>query len=169
MYSLLWLPLALFLVVFQKSILDLLFLGRIDVEISLILVIYAGFRLDIIRGGFLCFVIGFVMDCMMGSVSGLYTLLYVCIFFVSVLVSLRVYAEGMALIMLFTFICALSQGLFIVLFYKIIYDVNMFGNIFWVFLPQALVLSLLSPVFFKLFNIFEGFLNEGHPQSAERS
>jgi hypothetical protein len=95
--------------------------------------------------------------------------LYVCIFFVSALVSLRVYAEGMILIMMFTFLCALSQGLFIVLFYKIIYDVNMFRNIIWVFLPQALVLSILSPVFFKMFDVFKGFLNDGNPRPAERS
>ena len=117
-YYFLLLPLVLLLVVFQKSVPDLFFFGRIGVEISLILVIYAGFRMDTIRGAFLSFMAGFFMDCMMGSVSGLYTLLYVCIFFVSALVSLRVYAEGVILIMTFTFLCALSQGLFIVLFYK---------------------------------------------------
>ena len=92
-YYFLLLPLVLLLVVFQKSVLDLFFFGRIGVELSLILVIYAGFRMDTVRGAFLSFIVGFFMDCMMGSVSGLYTLLYVCIFFVSALVSLRVYAE----------------------------------------------------------------------------
>lgn len=168
-YYFLLLPLVLLLVVFQKSILDLFFFGRIGVELSLILVIYAGFRMDTIRGAFLSFMVGFFMDCMMGSVSGLYTLLYVCIFFVSALVSLKIYAEGVILIMMFTFLCTLSQGLFIVLFYKIIYDVNMFRNIIWVFLPQALVLSILSPVFFKMFDVFKGFLNDGNPRPAGRS
>jgi len=163
------LPLALFLVIFQKSILDLFFFGRIDVEVSLILVIYAGFRLDALRGALLSFVAGFFMDCMMGSVSGLYTLLYVCVFFISSLVSLRVYAEGTALIMMFTFLCAISEGLLIVLFYKALYGVNMLHGMIRVFLPQALVLSFLSPVFFKLFRVIEGSLNEGNPQPAQRS
>jgi hypothetical protein len=70
---------------------------------------------------------------------------------------------------MFTFLCALSQGLFIVLFYKIIYDVNMFRNIIWVFLPQALVLSILSPVFFKMFDVFKGSLNDGNPRPAKWS
>ncbi len=162
-------PFALFLVVFQKSILDLFFFGRIDVEISLILVIYSGFRLGTLRGALISFVAGFFMDCMTGSVSGLYTLFYVCVFFVALAVSARVYAEGTAWIMLFTFLCAISEGLFIVLFYKTMYDVNIFGNMIRVFLPQALVLSFLSPVLLKLFHVLEGSLNEGNPQPAQRS
>ncbi len=82
---------------------------------------------------------------------------------------MRVYAEGTAWIMLFTFLCALSEGLFIVLFYKAMYDVNMLRSMIRVFLPQALVLSFLSPVFFKLFRVLEGSLNEGNPQPAQRS
>ena len=162
-------PLVLLLVVLQKSILDLFFFGRLDIELSLILVIYAGFRLDVLRGALLSFVAGFFMDCMTGSVSGLYTLFYVCAFFVAHLVSMRVYAEGTAWIMLFTFLCALFEGLFIVLFYKAMYDVNMLRSMIRVFLPQALVLSFLSPVFFKLFRVLEGSLNEGSPQPAQRS
>jgi len=81
--------------------------------------------MDTIRGAVLSFIVGFFMDCMMGSVSGLYTLLYVCIFFVSALVSLKVYAEGVISDHDVYVSLRLSQGLFIVLFYKIIYDVNM--------------------------------------------
>ncbi len=69
-FYLVLLPLALLLVLFQKSILYLFFFGRVDVEISLILVIYAGFRLGVLRGALLSFVVGFFMDCMTGSVSG---------------------------------------------------------------------------------------------------
>ena len=167
-FYLVLLPLALLLVLFQKSILYLFFFGRVDVEISLILVIYAGFRLGVLRGALLSFVVGFFMDCMTGSVSGLYTLFYVCAFFAAHLVSMRVYAEGTAWIMLFTFLCALFEGLFIVLFYKAMYDVNMLRSMIRVFLPQALVLSFLSPVFFKLFRVLEGSLNEGNPQPAQR-
>ena len=162
-------PLVLLLVVLQKSILDLFFFGRLDIELSLILVIYAGFRLDVLRGALLSFVAGFFMDCMTGSVSGIYTLFYVCVFFISRLLSARVYAEGTAWIMLFTFFCVLAEGLFIVAFYKAVYDANLLRNMIRVFLPQALILSFLSPVFFKLLRDIVGSPNEGNPQPAQRS
>jgi hypothetical protein len=169
-YRCLFLPLmGLFLVVFQTSVLDLFFVGRIGVELSLVLVIYAGFRMNVLHGALLSFLLGFFLDCMMGSISGLFTLLYVCIFFISVLVSMRVYAEQMSLIMIFTFLCAIFEGLMIVLFYRVMYDISMFGNIIRVFLPQALVVSVLSPLFFRLFNFFEVLFRDGNPQSAKRS
>jgi hypothetical protein len=169
-YRYLFLPLmGLFLVVFQTSVLDLFFMGDIGVELSLVLVIYAGFRMSILHGALLSFLLGFFLDCMMGSISGLFTLLYVCIFFTSVLVSMRVYAEQMSLIMIFTFLCAIFEGLSIVLFYRVMYDINMFGNIIRVFLPQALVVGVLSPLFFKLLTFFEVLFHEGNPQPAQRS
>jgi len=160
---------GLLLVVFQTSILDLFFMGYVGVELSLVLVIYAGFRMNILQGAVLSFMLGFFLDCMMGSISGLFTFLYVVIFFISSLVSLRVYAEEMSLIMIFTFFCALFEGLMIVLFYKIIYDINMIYNIVRVFIPQALVVGVLSPLFFKLLNYIEGLLHDGNPQTAKWS
>lgn len=169
-YRYLCLPiLGLLLVVFQTSVLDLFFMGRIGVELSLVLAIYAGFRMNVYRGALLSFLLGFFLDCMMGSISGLFTLLYVCIFFISSLVSLRVYAEEMVLIMLFTFLCAIFEGLMIVLFYIIIYDINMFNNMIRVFVPQALVIGVLSPWIFKLFSYIEGLSHGGHPQTTKWS
>jgi hypothetical protein len=81
---------------------------------------------------------------------------------------MRVYAEQMSLIMIFTFICAIFEGLMIVLFYRVMYDISMFGNVIRVFLPQALVVSVLSPLFFKLFNFFEVLFHDGNPQPAKR-
>jgi rod shape-determining protein MreD len=162
------LPIAgLFLVVFQTSVLNLFSMGRISVELSLILVIYAGFRMKMLPGAFLSFLLGFFLDCMMGSISGLFALIYVCIFFISVSVSLRVYAEQIRLIMIFSFLCAILEGLMVVLFYKIVYDINMFDDIFRVFLPQALVVGALSPLFFKLFHFFEVLFRGGDSQPAK--
>lgn len=160
---------AFLLVVFQTSILDLFFMSRMGVELSLVLVVYAGFRMGILNGALLSFALGFFLDCMIGSISGMYAFLYVCIFFASVVVSARVYAEQIGLIMAFTFLCAIFEGLMIVFFYKIIYDINMFHNILPVFLPQALAVGVVSPVFFRLFHLFEGLFHEGNPQQAQRS
>jgi len=167
-YRYLFLPIAgLFLVVLQTSVLNLFSMGRIGVELSLILVIYAGFRMKMLPGAFLSFLLGFFLDCMMGSISGLFALIYVCIFFISVSVSLRVYAEQIRLIMIFSFLCAILEGLMVVLFFKIVYDINNFDNIPRVFIPQALVVGALSPLFFKLFDYFEVLFRGGDSQPAK--
>ena len=155
------------LIFLQTSVLNLLSMGRINVEISMILVVYAGFRMNLLPGALLSFLLGFFLDCMMGSISGLFALIYVCIFFISVSVSLRVYAEQIRLIMIFSFLCAILEGLMVVLFYKIVYDIIMFDDIFRVFLPQALVVGALSPLFFKLFNFFEVLFRGGDSQPAK--
>ncbi|MBA4396184.1 MAG: hypothetical protein C0394_02160 [Syntrophus sp. (in: bacteria)] len=168
MYPRLLLPLAaLLLVIFQTSVLNIFFMGRLNVEISLILVIYAGFRMNVLMGALLSFLLGFFLDCTMGTISGVFTLVYICIFFISVLVSMRVYTEQLHLIIGFSFLCSIFEGLMIVSIYKIIYDANLLGSIVQVFLPQALMVSLLSPLFFKLFNFFEVSFHDGNPQPAK--
>lgn len=168
MHRFLFLPLAgLFLVVFQTSVLNLFFMGRINIELSLVLVIYAGFRMNMLPGAMISFLIGFFLDCMTGSTSGFFALIYVCIFFISAGVSLRVYAEQMRPMMIFTFVCAMLEGLMLGLFYKIIYDISMFDKFFRVFLPQAMGVSLLSPLLFKLFHFFEGLFHGGDSQPAK--
>ncbi|MFH1080286.1 MAG: hypothetical protein V1766_08500 [Pseudomonadota bacterium] len=167
-YPRLFLPLAaLILVIFQTSVLNIFFMGRLNFEISLILVIYAGFRMDILHGALLSFLLGFFLDCAMGSISGLFTLIYVCMFFVSVLVSMRVYVEQISLIIGFSFLCSIFEGLMIVIFFKIVYDISMIDSIIQVFLPQALLVSALSPLFFKLFHFFEVSFHDGNPQQAK--
>lgn len=161
-------PIAgLFLVFFQTSILNLLFMGRINVEMSLALVIYAGFRMNFIPGALLSFMTGFFLDGAMGAVAGLFALIYVCIFLVANLAAGRAYIEHTILIVLFTFLCSLIEGLTIVLFYKAVHDVNIFMSMLHVFLPQALVVSALSPLFFKIFNFVEALFRERDPQSAK--
>ena len=58
-YYLLLPILLLLLVIVQITILDLFSLGWIGMEISLIVVIYAGFHLDALRGGILSLLLGF--------------------------------------------------------------------------------------------------------------
>lgn len=168
MHRSLFLALAgLFLVVFQTSVLNSIFMGRINVELSLVLVIYAGFRMSVLQGAIFSFMIGFFLDCLMGATSGLFALIYVCIFFISVWVSLRIYTEQMSLMTVFTFLCAMLEGMIIVLFYKIIYDISMFDDIYRVFLPQALGVGILSPLLFKLFHFFEVLFHGGDSQPAK--
>jgi rod shape-determining protein MreD len=54
--------LSIILVILQSTITDVIFSGRLVFELSLIVVIYAGFRLDLARGAVLAFITGFVFD-----------------------------------------------------------------------------------------------------------
>ena len=69
--------LSLLLLIFQVNILDLVFFGKIGLEISLLIVIFAGFRLSMAKGGTLSFVLGFIFDCITGSITGFHTFFYI--------------------------------------------------------------------------------------------
>ena len=169
MRYLLFLLFALLLVVFQITVPDIIFSGRIGVELSLALVIYAGFYLGFIEGAILSFILGFILDCLTGTISGLFAMLYGMIFITAALFSLRVYAEEFFFIAVFTFTCSLMEGVLIIFFYRLIYGVNMLHDIVSVFIPQALAVGILSPALFRIFRIIEVVLNVGQTESVERS
>jgi len=156
-YFLLLPLLLLILVVVQTTILDLFSLGWISIEISLIVVIYAGFHLDALRGGILSLVLGFFLDCLTSAIFGLYTFLYILIFYLAMIVAGKVYGEKPTLIASFTGICTLLEGLVIVLFYRFVFGADILYAIPKVFLPQAVVMGLLSPLLFRLLHRFEAF------------
>lgn len=151
---------SLFLIVFQSTVLDIFFLGKIRVELSLIVVLYAGFYMNMIKGGLLSFVLGFFLDCAASSVvPGLFIFLYMAIFFASKYISYRVYPEGLTFIMVFAFVCALSEGIFIFLLYKFIFGVNIFYDVINMYVPQSLVIAVLCPACFTLFYRLEDVLH----------
>jgi len=152
---------TILLVVLQRTLLDLLFGGRIGVEVSLVLVIYAGFHLDMVRGGVLAFLTGFVLDCVSGTITGLYTFTYVLIFLLSYLLSPRIYGERMLFIMGYAFMCVLLEGLFIFAVYWSVYGTDVSQGLLRTYLPQALVAGVLSPALFTLFNRLEAAVHAG--------
>jgi rod shape-determining protein MreD len=145
---------------------DILFFGKIGIELSLILVIYAGFRLDVIRGGGLCFLIGFFRDCITYSISGLHTILYVLVFLISLVASSRISTGKPYIIMIFTFIFALFEGILVILFHPLLYGGDISSNALRVLIPQALIVSGVSPLLFKIFNRIEVLLNGRASQSV---
>ncbi len=151
--------LLLLLVIVQSTILDVFTLKWISMEISLIVVIYAGFHLDAFRGSLLSLVLGFFLDCLTSAIFGLYTFLYIVIFYFSLVVSGKVYAEKPAFIASFTGLCTLLEGLTIVLLYRVFFGLDILYAIPKIFIPQAVVLGLLSPLFFRLLQHFEVLLN----------
>ena len=157
-YYLLLPLLLLLLVIIQITILDVFALRWISMEISLIVVIYAGFHLDAGRGGLLSLVLGLFLDCLTSAIFGLYTFLYIVIFYFSMIVAGKVYAEKPVFIAAFTGLCTLLEGLAIVLLYRFFFGADIFYAIPKIFIPQAVVLGLLSPLFFRFFQRFEVFL-----------
>jgi rod shape-determining protein MreD len=167
-YYLLLPLLLLILVIVQITILDLFSHGWVSMEISLIVVIYAGFHLDALRGGILSLLLGFFLDCLTSAIFGLYMFLYIIIFYLSMLVAGNVYAGKPALIASFTALCTLLEGLVIVLLYRFVFGTDILYAIPKIFVPQAVVMGLLSPLFFGLFQRFEVFLHVEDRRPARR-
>jgi rod shape-determining protein MreD len=167
-YYLLLPLLLLFLVIIQITILDLFSLGLISIEISLIVVIYSGFHLDALRGGILSLVLGFFLDCLTSAIFGLYTFLYILIFYLSMIVAGKVYAEKPSLIACFAGLCTLLEGLVIVLLYRFLFGADILAAIPKIFIPQAVVVGILSPFIFRLFHRFEVFLHEKDTRPTRR-
>jgi cell shape-determining protein MreD len=160
-YYLLMPVFAILLLVFQSTVLDLLTFGKIKLEISLLLVIYAGFHLDIIKGGVLSLVLGAFLDCVTSLIPGFHVLFYVFIFFISKQVSTRVYLEGISFIVIFTFFCVFLEGVVIFFVYLFMFDINISNDIFNTYLPQSLVLCAIGPACFALFYRLDSLMQYG--------
>jgi len=159
---------SLLVLIIQTTVVDTLSFGKAGLEISLILVVYAGLHLSVIRGIALSLVIGFFLDCTTGIVPGFFMFSYVLISLISNTISHRVYARDAIFIIAFTFMCALLGKLLIVLMYKILYGINVFSGILYVSFLQAAVTGLFAPVFFILFYRLEVFLNVWETRSPDR-
>jgi rod shape-determining protein MreD len=158
--------LSISLVVLQTSISDIMFFGRLTLEISLIVIIYAGFRLDLVKGLTLAFVLGFVYDCLAGSVLGLYTFIYMVIFLCSFFVSIRLSTEKLYFIALFSLICSFLEE---ILIYNLAYGLDIVKKTPFLFFPQAVLISLFAVLFFYLMRRTEGFLYGKAFQSTQRA
>ena len=161
--------LSLLLIVVQMVLADIVFFGAVEVDLSLVLLIFAGFRLDTARGGILSFIIGFMHDCLSCSVSGLYTLMYVVVFLISMVVSTRVSPGKVTFTMMFTLLCALFVGTAITLLHPLLDSGDISMDALKMNIPQSLILSGLSPILFKAFSWVEGFLSGEAKQTAERT
>jgi rod shape-determining protein MreD len=150
--------LALLVVVFQATVLSALVLYKINIEVSLMLTVYAGLRLDVIRGGVFSLILGFFMDCMVGTVTCFFVFLYALIFFISMLISSRVYIDRAFFVGTFTALCAFIEGVMIILFYQFIYEIDIYDQLWMVYIPQALLIGLLNPLFFKVLDRLEVLL-----------
>jgi rod shape-determining protein MreD len=150
--------LSILLIALQSTVTDIIFSERLVFEISLVVVIYAGFRLDLIRGSISAFVFGFVLDCVSGSVPGLFAFIYMGIFLCSFFVSDWLDTEKIYVIACFSFICAFVKEIIAALFYYLAFKMDVSLNSYFIFFVQALMIGLLAPIFFYLMGRVEVFV-----------
>ncbi|HLZ19067.1 MAG TPA: hypothetical protein VKO67_05615 [Smithellaceae bacterium] len=136
------------LVVFQTMLADLLFSGWLTLELSLIVVIYAGFRMELVKGMILAGVMGFVLDCVSGAVEGLFTLIYLLTFTLSFFVSLRMAVEKYYLIGLFSLFCCALESLIVSMIYRLVLNYEAPADAPVIFVFQTLLIGILSVGFF---------------------
>lgn len=149
---------SIILVVLQITLADVLFSGLLTLELSLVVVIYAGFRLDVVKGIILAFMMGFVFDCLSGSTLGLFTLIYLLIYIISFFVSWRIVSEKLYLVAGFSLICSLLESLMLLLLYRFVFEFDMLSNMLLVFMLQAVLISILAVGFFYAMRKVEGLL-----------
>ena len=107
------------LIGFQITFFDILFMGALRVELSLVLVIFAGFRLSIPKGALLAFSLGFCLDALVSTIPYFHLTVYMFMFTISKMLSLRMYAEHNIVVMLITALASLCEGFFMVLIFSI--------------------------------------------------
>lgn len=157
---------SLVLVVFQTSFLEAVLPDNIGVEITLLCVIYAGFYLDALKGAYASFFLGLMMDCLTAPVSGIFSLIYVLIFFIAMQVAPRVYKSKVVFVIVFTFLCAALEALMLTIIYELIFGVSMLKATLAFYLPQAVIMGLLGPGFFSLFCRIKDSFNAGNARTA---
>lgn len=152
--------LSILLIVLQTIITDIFFSNSFVFEMSLVVVIYAGFRLDLVKGTFLSLVLGLVFDFINGSVPGVLAFIYMIIFFISFFVSDWLDTEKTYIIVFIGFFCALLKEMMLNGFYYFAFNINVLMNVSSVVLIQVLVIGLLAPLFFSLMDRTGILLNE---------
>lgn len=160
-------PLALGLVILQPSLVELFTAERLSLEFSTVVVIYAGLFMERWRGAVLTFLMGYFMDTLVTPFPGLYILSYGLIFFTLSTVSARVYSTKTLFLISVTFLSVLAEGIILVSAYYIIYEMNVLLTGLKIYLPQACILSGLSPTIFHFCRRLEGYGNGKSAQQAQ--
>jgi hypothetical protein len=154
-----WVPVLFFLVITQKTLVDALTLHRVNVDLALAFVVFAGFFMSVSRGGVLVLCAGFLVAVLSGSMTTLFMLVYLIIFGLAMMVSTQVYVERPVLIVAFTAFCALLEGAMLGCLKYYFLDAPRILPTFQEFLPQAFILGPLTPPLFRLFRKIEAFVH----------
>jgi rod shape-determining protein MreD len=149
---------ALLLVLVQLTVQDVVFAGQIGVELSLLAVIFAGLTLPESPGGWLSFLLGIFYDSLIGMTMGLFSLLYLCVFLLVRAVSYRISTESVPALWGLTLLCVFAKDLLVFLFYRVVLGIDLSHYTLTLFLPEALLLTVVSPLLFPRFATLRRFL-----------
>lgn len=140
--------LLILLMVIQSTLSGLFFHGFLILEISLVVVIFAGFHLDLLKGVFLSFVAGFIVDCIGGFIPGVSSFVYVLIFLGSFFVSEFLDTGKNYVITSFVFVCVLLKEVLLLSFYSLTLETNLFAGGYLAVIAQSLIAGCFAPVVF---------------------
>lgn len=141
---------VLLVILFQVSFLDEILGGWLEVELPLLLAVFAGFCLNLFQGGYLVILLGFFLDSLAGGAVGVQGLLYLLVFIVSTLVYREIYFSGPPLLMLYVFVCTLLKGLAETGYYSLFTEATVGTDMVYGYLPEALINALVAPPFFRM-------------------
>ncbi len=142
---------ALLVILLQLSFWEIVGSENRHLEFSLLLVIYAGLRMNPVLGGVLSYLLGYFFDALAGGVPGLYGLIYVLIFSASLFASRATAVSSSPFIMLLVFFVVLCKEFLVLAYLILVNDPVIWGDMWLMLLLQAAILALLSPSFFRLF------------------
>jgi rod shape-determining protein MreD len=160
---------ALGLVILQTSLVEIFTADRLGLEFTMVAVIYAALFMETWEGAWLTFLMGYFMDALVSPFPGLYILSYGAVFFALSSISTRVYSTSILFLVSVTFLSLLAEGIILVSIYYILYDMNVLLTGLKVYLPQACILSGLSPMLFNLFRRLDGHGNGKREQQVQPS
>jgi rod shape-determining protein MreD len=162
-------PIFIFLLaIFQTTLLDVFAAGQVTFDLTFVFTIFAGLWLKPVRGVILSFLLGFFLDCTVGPIWGLNMFLYVFFFYAALIVSDKINKENKGMLSLFTGVCLFMQGLLKIIFHWLLLDVDISYAIYRIFLPQAVLVGIVSPFIYNIFNYLEGWGNAEARQQARR-
>ncbi len=157
---------SLMLVVFQTSVLEAVMLDNINIEITLLCVIYAGLYMDTLKGVYASFFLGLMMDCLTAPVSGLFSLIYVVIFYIAMQVAPRVYKSKFTFVIAFTFSCTILEAFMLSISYELIFGSSVFRDTLAVYFPRSVIIGLLAPIVFGFFCKIKDLFNVRDARTA---
>ena len=152
---------SILMVVVQTTLPEIISFRLAPLELSLVLVAFAGFRLTLARGSMLAFMLGFTLDCLCSTIVGFFTTVYVIVYFLAYFLSLQADTGKRLLVVVFTFFATLLEGILLILLRKYVFHINGFATVARIVVVQAVVLAALSPLLCDMFQRLEVFLLHG--------
>jgi len=142
---------GLTLFLFQATLLHHIPLISKKIDLLPILVVYLGLYSTLSTGALLSLFLGYTIDTFSGGFLGLYTGLYLFIFFMAKLCWKHFIMRSAIHEAFIVTLCMFMAGLLLILELKVFLPTYSTPSIFFTILPQTLLTGIISPLFFIFF------------------